>query len=284
MSPRLCFSFSLVLVAAAWAADVTLPGCPDRCGNVSVPYPFGIAPGCYLPGFRMTCNDSYDPPRMFINSGDTPVTEITVDDLVIETPIARDCYKPLQLGADEWLTSIDVTGTPYTLSYAKNKFTALGCDTLAINYRSSFLTDYTTGCVAFCGDTSSITNGSCSGIGCCQTAIPRGTKRLNTMLRSPTNHTTSFSISPCSFAFLVDQDRYAFNVADLRDFARRSTVPAVLDWAIGAQTCEEVRGATDYACGPNSFCLNSTNGSGYRCRCNSGYQGNPYLPGGCQGR
>ncbi|MQL98670.1 hypothetical protein Taro_031379 [Colocasia esculenta] len=289
MSLRLSFSLSLFLVTAAAAAaslaaaaSGALPGCPNMCGNVSVPYPFGIAQGCYMPGFRMTCNDTYDPPRMFMNSGNLHVTEITDDHLTIDILIARDCYKPLNLGPDIRQMYVDVTGTPYTLSYERNRFTALGCDTIAINYRTSFLTDYTSGCVAFCGDTSSITNGSCSGIGCCQTAIPQGVKRLNTMLRSLMNHTTSFSISPCSFAFLVDQERYVFDVADLRGFASRSRVPAVLDWAIGSQACEEVKGAPDYACGPNSYCLNSTNGPGYRCRCNSGYQGNPYLPGGCQ--
>ena len=31
-----------------------LPGCTTRCGNMSVPYLFGIELGCYLEGFNVT--------------------------------------------------------------------------------------------------------------------------------------------------------------------------------------------------------------------------------------
>ncbi|WVZ54643.1 hypothetical protein U9M48_005410 [Paspalum notatum var. saurae] len=46
---------------------IGLPNCPTTCGNVSVPYPFGIQPGCYLQGFNLTCNTSYTPPRLFLS-------------------------------------------------------------------------------------------------------------------------------------------------------------------------------------------------------------------------
>ncbi|KAF7099205.1 hypothetical protein CFC21_100868 [Triticum aestivum] len=61
----------LLLIAAAGrqklskAEPVTLPGCPDRCGDVSIPYPFGTKDGCFLPGFQIICNDTFHPPRAF---------------------------------------------------------------------------------------------------------------------------------------------------------------------------------------------------------------------------
>ncbi|CAL4895768.1 unnamed protein product [Urochloa decumbens] len=54
----------LVVVADDAAAGagklmVGLPNCKTRCGRVSVPYPFGIEPGCFLRGgFRLTCKTS----------------------------------------------------------------------------------------------------------------------------------------------------------------------------------------------------------------------------------
>ena len=62
----------LVLVSA----DVALPNCSNRCGNIAVPYPFGVGAGCHHEGFELTCNDTYHPPKLFMNSSGFEVLEI----------------------------------------------------------------------------------------------------------------------------------------------------------------------------------------------------------------
>nr|GMD98563.1 wall-associated receptor kinase 2-like [Ipomoea batatas] len=57
------------------------------------------------------------------------------------------------------------------------------------------------------------------------------------------------------------------------------TVPMAIDWSIGKLSCAKVKKSI---CGHNAYCANSTRGEGYLCRCSQGYQGNPYLPRGCQ--
>uniref|UniRef100_A0ACD5ZGG0 Uncharacterized protein n=1 Tax=Avena sativa TaxID=4498 RepID=A0ACD5ZGG0_AVESA len=42
------------------------PGCVDRCGNMSIPFPFGIGSGCFRDGFEISCDRSFDPPRVFL--------------------------------------------------------------------------------------------------------------------------------------------------------------------------------------------------------------------------
>ncbi|XXG50347.1 hypothetical protein AAC387_Pa02g4378 [Persea americana] len=136
--------------------------------------------------------------------------------------------------------------------------------------------------MSYCLDDPIVINGSCTGIGCCQSSIIPGIIGYLVNITSLNNRTRSFY--PCSYAFLVDQDFNlnfsVFNLSSTNFWDRNKQVPVVLDWAASHnETCEE---ATDYAClSENSICYNSTNGPGYSCKCSPGYQGNPYVHGGC---
>lgn len=79
----------------------------------------------------------------------------------------------------------------------------------------------------------------------------------------------------------------------LNDNWASTTRPPVvrLDWKIGAKNCNQAKkDLNTYACqDEKSVCvddpdeLNTSVRPGYICMCMEGYEGNPYLLGGCKG-
>ncbi|XP_056177130.1 wall-associated receptor kinase 2-like [Syzygium oleosum] len=122
---------------------------------------------------------------------------------------------------------------------------------------------------------------TCSGLGCCQTSIPKSLRNLTISMDSSTNYTSVRNFSSCGSAFVVDQE--SFNVSDYKlpvpdDMQNDIYSRIVLDWVVERNlTCEEAQlNQSNYACGANSNCSYFTNGKGYRCFCEAGYTGNPY--------
>ncbi|KAJ8511320.1 hypothetical protein OPV22_001754 [Ensete ventricosum] len=256
--------------------------CTRRCGSVGVPYPFGIEPGCYRDGFDLSCNNES---KLYIGNIEVIGVDVLNGQARVYKRISWDCNESYD--NPKASIAMDVTGSPYTFSDTRNKFTAIGCDTIAL-FVGATDHSYSTGCVSICNDNTNFSSGSCSGAGCCQTSILPGLKFFNITFSSVTGHEDILWDNPCSFAFLVDGSWYSFRTADLNetDFYYRNDghVPMVLDWSIGDVRCEEApQNLTSYACrSNNSSCLNAANGSGYLCNCSRGYQGNPYVEGGCE--
>ncbi|XP_047259510.1 wall-associated receptor kinase 2-like [Capsicum annuum] len=267
------------------AATITKPGCPKQCGNLTVPYPFGIGlgSGCGLnPTFEINCDsNTTGTPTPFI--GNIQIYDISDAEMRISNFINTKCYSQTGVLIQDYPAWMVLGSSPYSFS-SLNRFTVVGCDDGAVMTGRNFAN----GCPALCSSTSDVTKGKCMGFGCCQLTIPKGLKYFNTSMLTTRNHSLVWSFNPCGYSFLGEASRFEFGgLADLSDanFAKkiRDNVPIVLDWAIDNITCIEAQKRNDYACLNNSQCVDSDTGlGGYRCSCNSGYEGNPYIGSGCQ--
>ncbi|XP_006349529.1 wall-associated receptor kinase 2-like [Solanum tuberosum] len=289
-----CFYVCVLILTLATAqnttkgANVIKPGCTNQCGNVTVPYPFGIGSGCaFDSGFEIHCNNSEKP----LIGNHLTVYDISDAELRISNVFGWRCYNSTGAVINEDMVSRNfLESSPYSFS-ALNRFIVVGCDDYgAISGPNNF--EY--GCSVSCTSREDVMKGGeCMGKGCCQKQIPKGLKYYSTTMSSTRNHTDVWSFNSCGYAFLGEADRFHFQgLPDLGDdltvdyFYERlkATVPIVLEWAIGNLSCvQALERLDDYACRENSHCVDSDTGvGGYRCSCNTGYHGNPYLNQGCQ--
>jgi hypothetical protein len=300
----------LLLVVRARAApseafnpnNTAHPGCQPTCGDVDIPYPFGVGEKCSRDeGFKITCNGS----TPFLAGKDYQYRVLNLSVVphvaLVELPIAYECYNAS--GAYTFWKTAPVAFNKqgvYRISDTRNELVIIGCNTNG--YIRSNETDGTstykysiyTGCTSYCTSAESTVNGRCAGVGCCRVDIPPGLTD-NSIAFSEYDHTDFYNFSPCNYGFLVGKGGYTFRQADLK-MDNDTKMPVWLDWAIrppnGSKelTCAEaVKDRASYACkGLHITCKDAVNGTGpgYSCECADGYQGNPYVEGngGCTGK
>jgi len=264
--------------------------CKLKCGNVTIEYPFGISTGCYYPeddNFNLTC----DVEEKLLLFGIIQVTNISHSGYVsvLFERFSECIYE--QKNENTGTAYEYQLGSSFSLS-SNNKFTLVGCNALAL--LSTFgKQNYSTGCLSLCNSQPEA-NGRCNGVGCCTTedfSVPFdsdtfqfGSGRLRNQVNNSLDlfNTSVYQFNPCTYAFLVEDGKFNFDSSkDLKNLRNVTRFPVALDWSIGNQTCEQA-GSTRI-CGKNSSCYNSTTRNGYICKCNEGYDGNPYRSEGCKG-
>ena len=123
-----------------------------------------------------------------------------------------------------------------------------------------------TGCKSDCNNKSMRTYGGdqkCSGFKCCQTAVPYGIQVCK----------VDFNSTECNHAWIAEDKWLYSNKTDPSDYVQYlEYVPVVLEWT-----------ATNETRGPNSDADWMGYGANYSY-CRYGYEGNPYLLTGCEGK
>ncbi|XP_065048995.1 wall-associated receptor kinase 5-like isoform X2 [Musa acuminata AAA Group] len=276
----------LASAVAAAAAAISKPGCLSKCGEVDIPYPFGIGTNCSMEGFNITCDHTTDPSKPFIGETNIEILNISLVDHELSVHI----FMVAQCNQQSGRYSSTSLGLPYLFSATSNKFTVVGCSSLAYVVGKTVKgRTYASGCLSYCDDAGGVSEEpGCDGMGCCQTFIPESLMNFTTYFSTSFDNSQVASFNPCSYAFVADQNWFHFHESALSDdFGKKTNylVPVVLDWAMRNQSsCRDAKAhPVNYACrGGNTACVDSTNGPGYLCNCSQGYTGNPYLEGGCQ--
>ncbi|KAH1081582.1 hypothetical protein J1N35_021343 [Gossypium stocksii] len=125
----------VALASNSTAIPIAKPRCNDTCGQVRVPYPFGIGPNCYGDSlFEVLCNETLSPPTTLLKKINMEVLNFSyvpeyssIEFVRVKSPvISKNCSRR------ETEQRVNLTGSPFFYSETRNKFVAAGCNNRAL--------------------------------------------------------------------------------------------------------------------------------------------------------
>ncbi|GKA74537.1 wall-associated receptor kinase 2-like protein [Tanacetum coccineum] len=190
--------------------NIAKPNCKTHCGNIAVPNHFGIGEdtGCSLDNsFYVTCDLSFNPPKLFIRSTNQEIQRISDSELRIFTRVSYKCYNQTGFVDDKklWYSSL----ANFTFS-VKNMLTVIGCYDYGL-IEGAYGVNFSSGCIGLCSEAQDVPDGQCSGKGCCQISITKGLKYYDVTLGTFPNRTSVWSFNKCAYVFLAEEGAFKFH-------------------------------------------------------------------------
>ncbi|KAM3704464.1 hypothetical protein ACJW31_03G005800 [Castanea mollissima] len=144
------------MAAAEKAFPIALPNCSDRCGNVSIPYPYGTTEGCYLHDtanfgyYFINCTTTHEYGQPQPKIGNLNVSSISVEEGEIEVRMfsSLECYD--KSGASQKNNKPTLRLPTFIVSATKNKFAAVVCDTHSNLNGHLQGQKFSLGCLSYC--------------------------------------------------------------------------------------------------------------------------------------
>jgi hypothetical protein len=282
------------------ASSVTSPGCLSECGEVSIPYPFGVGAGCYAEGFQLTCDETHDAPKLLLGNTSVVVLNISLHDGSLHIDNGVVSLTGRSLYSMDWGIPLGGNGI-FTLSSFWNSFFVMGCG-FRFQVRQPGADNMIVVCRSRClsGRPAVATDGTCSGAGCCEASLPGSSSMYSIKLES-LDGTATEEEQPFNATFVIADKEWWITgnhgmllqeaVSDGQlGVSSGSALPLQIKaggkWNFGNLSCADAPRSSGYGClSSNSYCHDHWNGesSGYICRCSDGYEGNPYIRNGCKG-
>ncbi|GAB4829972.1 hypothetical protein Ancab_040671 [Ancistrocladus abbreviatus] len=262
----LVITWPTVTMSSQEAPPISKPSCANICGHVSIPYPFGIGASCaHDPWYEIVCNRSFSPAKPFLSRLKLEVAcimDMYTPTIEVRTPPQYICTGT-QTQQQQLIRSVDLRGSPYRFSVDSNAFVAIGCagSVVLMNRRSKILAlCASSACLNPKGKEEGYRNDGCTA------SIAIADNDLDFYQIGFDN--TVDNLNTCTIAALASNiiDAFALDPSNLK---------TTLEWNITDLSIQ----SPSYQ---NSSCQLNELLNMVTCECKESYEGNPYLPNGCQ--
>ncbi|XP_074311356.1 wall-associated receptor kinase-like 22 [Silene latifolia] len=254
----LMFQLLLVLRIAV-GLSYSKPNCVDHCGDVMIPYPFGIGADCYYnQSYEIICNTTFGSPKPFLRQISLEVINIMgpasypnfgiTGELIVSLPRKNIC----ESSGVKKIISYDLKGTSYLFSGDGNELMMEGCESRAAikSQNGTILASCDSVCVT---DDFNMIGKKGNGDGSCGASvfgIDFDYFEIDVVFKQQTNSNS------CNASVALIANDYVYNLTE--SLSSLATFPTALVWQ-------------------NSLCPENN-----VCECPKFYEGNPFLPNGCQ--